>query len=144
MSVNYKKNIFGDIIGIIDNNGQEIAKYVYDAWGNHKTYVLNDGIFVDILVETSYTQSGLNNKLIAQISPFRYRSYYYDTETGLYYLNSRYYDPETGRFINADDISILVEGKEFHNVLKLYAYCNNNPIYGLFFYCHKLANVRKN
>lgn len=128
MSVNYKKNIFGDVIGIIDNNGQEIAKYVYDAWGNHKTYVQNNGTFVDILVETSYTQSGLNNKLIAQISPFRYRSYYYDIETNLYYLNSRYYDPETGRFINADDISVLSEGKDFFNGLNLYAYCGNNPI----------------
>lgn len=133
MSVNYKKNIFGDVIGIIDSTGNEIVKYIYDAWKNHKTYVLNDGIFVDIFLQLSYTQSGLNNKLIAQISPFRYRSYYYDTETNLYYLNSRYYDPETGRFINTDDISILVEGKEFHNGLKLYAYCNNNPIYGLFF-----------
>ena len=38
----YKKNIFGDIIGILDKNGQEIVKYVYDAWGKHKTYVLND------------------------------------------------------------------------------------------------------
>lgn len=122
----------------------ETAKYVYDTWGNHKTYVLNGGIFIDSSLQSSYTQSGLNNKFIAELNPFRYRSYYYDTETGLYYLNSRYYDSETGRFINTDDISILVEGKEFHNGLKLYAYCNNNPIYGLFFYCHKLANVRKN
>lgn len=133
MSVNYKKNIFGDIIGIIDSTGDEIVKYIYDAWGNHKTFILNDGQFVDILTQTSYTQSGLNNKLIAQINPFRYRSYYYDIETNLYHLNSRYYDPETGRFINADDISILVEGKVFHNGLNLYAYSNNNPIYGLFF-----------
>ena len=128
MSVNYKKNIFGDIIGIIDSTGDEIVKYIYDAWGNHKTYVQNNGTFVDILVETSYTQSGLNNKLIAQISPFRYRSYYYDIETNLYYLNSRYYDPETGRFINADDISILAEGKDIINGLNLYIYCGNNPI----------------
>ena len=122
----YKKNIFGDIIGIIDANGTEIVKYVYDAWGNHKTYVLNNGIFVDILVETSYTQSGLNNKLIAQINPFRYRSYYYDIETGLYYLNSRYYDPKTCRFINADDFSNLDETS--CNGLNLYIYCGNNPI----------------
>ena len=128
MSVNYKKNIFGDVIGIIDANGTEIVKYVYDAWGNHKTFILNDGQFVDILTQTSYTQSGLNNKLIAQINPFRYRSYYYDTETGLYYLNSRYYDPEIGRFINADDISILAEGKDIINGLNLYIYCGNNPI----------------
>ena len=70
----------------------------------------------------------LNNKLIAQINPFRYRSYYYDSETGLYYLNSRYYDPQIGRFINADDISVLSEGKNFFNGLNLYAYCGNNPI----------------
>ena len=99
---------------------------MYDAWGNHKTYVLNNGIFVDILVETSYTQSGLNNKLIAQINPFRYRSYYYDIETGLYYLNSRYYDPKTCRFINADDFSNLDETS--CNGLNLYIYCGNNPI----------------
>ena len=87
--------------------------------------ILNDGQFVDILVETSYTQSGLNNKLIAQISPFRYRSYYYDSETNLYYLNSRYYDPETGRFINADDVSMLEVTQNSINGLNLYCYCLN-------------------
>ena len=62
------------------------------------------------------------------MNPFRYRSYYYDSETSLYYLNSRYYDPELGRFINVDDISILSQAKEFINGLNLYTYCNNNPI----------------
>ena len=81
----YKKNIQNDIIGIYDNNGQEIIKYTYDAWGNHKTFVLNDKQFVDISTQTSYTQSGLNNKTIALLNPFRYRSYYYDEEAGLYY-----------------------------------------------------------
>ena len=123
----YKKNIFGDIIGIIDKNGQEIAKYAYDAWGNHKSYALNNGSFVDISLETSYTQDGLNNKLIAELNPFRYRGYYYDVETGLYYLNSRYYDPEIGRFINPDDVAILSESMNFINGLNLYMYCNNNP-----------------
>ena len=113
MSVNYKKNIFGDVIGIIDNNGQEIAKYVYDAWGNHKTYVLNDGIFVDISTVLSYTQNGLNNKVIAQINPFRYRSYYYDSETNLYYLNSRYYDPETADLLMLMIYLFLLKVKYF-------------------------------
>ena len=99
-----------------------------DAWGNHKTFVLNDKQFVDISTQTSYTQSGLNNKTIALLNPFRYRSYYYDEETKLYYLNSRYYDPQIGRFINADDISVLSEGKDFFNGLNLYAYCGNNPV----------------
>ncbi len=61
-------------------------------------------------------------------NPFRYRSYYYDFETNLYYLNSRYYDPETGRFINADDIGVLNSTKEVLNGLNLYSYCLNNPI----------------
>ena len=86
---------------------------------------MNGGIFIDILVETSYTQSGLNNKAIALLNPFRYRSYYYDEETGLYYLNSRYYDPETGRFINADKMDEL-NSKEI-NGLNLYSFCGNNP-----------------
>ena len=124
----YKKNIFGDVIGIIDNNGKEITKYIYDAWGNHKTFVLNDKQFVDISTQTSYTQSGLNNKTIALLNPFRYRSYYYDVETGLYYLNSRYYDPQIGRFINADDISILIDVKDVINGINLFAYCLNNTV----------------
>ena len=68
----------------------------------------------------------MNNKFIATINPFRYRGYYFDTETNLYYLNSRYYDPEIGRFINADSIKYL-ESKSF-NGLNLYTYCVNNPI----------------
>lgn len=127
----YKKNIFGDIISILKSNGEEIVKYYYDAWGNHKTYVLNNGQYVDISETTSYTQDGLNNKTIAQLNPFRYRGYYYDVETGLYYLNSRYYDPEIGRFINADDISILSKTLDEFNGLNLYAYCFNNPVNSL-------------
>ena len=61
-------------------------------------------------------------------NPFRYRSYYYDTETGLYYLNSRYYDPETGRFINVDDIDVIDTTKDFANGINLYVYCLNNPV----------------
>ncbi len=122
----YKKNILGDILAIIDKNGREIVKYAYDAWGKHKTYVLNNGDFVDILDPVYYTKDGSNNKEIAQMNPFRYRSYYYDTETNLYYLNSRYYDPEIGRFINSDDLSNIDELTI--NGINLFAYCGNNPI----------------
>lgn len=60
---------------------------------------------------------------IANLNPFRYRGYYYDKETGFYYLNSRYYDPLTGRFINADgQINSDVTGTN------LFAYCGNNPV----------------
>ena len=84
-----------------------MVKYTYDAWGNHTI--------------TDYTEFGLGS-----INPFRYRSYYYDTETGLYYLKSRYYDPQTGRFINIDDISYL--DPETIGGANLYTYCLNNPI----------------
>ena len=63
---------------------------------------------------------------IGNKNPFRYRSYYFDTETGLYYLKSRYYDPEICRFITIDDISYI--DPETINGLNLYAYCGNNPV----------------
>ncbi|HIS36517.1 TPA: RHS repeat-associated core domain-containing protein [Candidatus Scatousia excrementigallinarum] len=66
------------------------------------------------------------NSNVAKLNPFRYRGYYYDTETGLYYLNSRYYDPSIGRFINADDIS-YIQPTDI-NGLNLFAYCGNNPV----------------
>lgn len=83
--------------------------------------------YVDIPTHLSYTQDGLNNKSIAELNPFRYRGYYYDIETSLYYLNSRYYDPEIGRFINADDVEVLSKTLDEFNGLNLYAYCFNNP-----------------
>ena len=75
---------------------------------------------IDITEEMSYNSS------VAKLNPFRYRGYYYDTETGLYYLNSRYYDPSIGRFINADDIS-YIQPTDI-NGLNLFAYCYNNPV----------------
>ena len=65
---------------------------------------------------------------IGNKNPFRYRSYYFDTETGLYYLKSRYYDPEICRFITIDDISYIDITQEYINSINLYAYCFNNPI----------------
>ena len=62
---------------------------------------------------------------MANINPIRYRSYYYDAETGFYYLQSRYYDPETGRFINADGVSGINNDINTYN---LFLYCGNNPI----------------
>ena len=64
---------------------------------------------------------------VAELNPFRYRGYYYDNETGFYYLQTRYYDPTICRFINADNyelVSQLASSKE----LNMYAYCRNNPI----------------
>ena len=90
-----------------------MVKYVYDAWGNH---AVHDASGNEI---TSSSHIGI-------INPFRYRSYFYDVETGLYYLKTRYYDPEICRFISMD--SIEYADHETINGLNLYAYCNNNPV----------------
>ena len=113
----YKKNLLGDVDRIYDANKNLVAEYKYDAWGNHRIY--NSG-GIDITDEISY------NSNVAKLNPFRYRGYYYDTETGLYYLNSRYYDPSIGRFINADDIG-YIQPTDI-NGLNLFAYCGNNPV----------------
>ena len=101
----YQKNLQGDVIGICDNCGNVLGTYRYDAWGK----ILSQG----------------TNNILA-VNPFRYRGYYYDTETELYYLQTRYYDPETGRFLSADDISYL--DPETINGLNQFAYCYSNPI----------------
>ena len=111
----YQKNIMGDIIGILDSSSSLIAKYVYDAWGNVTVYDSTGSI------NTSNTFTG-------NVNPFRFRSYYYDRETGYYYLKTRYYVPEVCRFINLDQIEYL-DPKEI-NGLNLYAYCLNNPVMG--------------
>ena len=109
----YKKDLLGNVIEILDTTGTTVVKYTYDAWGNHK--VLNpDG--------TENTSA----VFIGNINPIRYRSYYFDTETGLFCVSSRYYDPQVGRFISADDISYL--DPNTIGGTNLYAYCLNNPV----------------
>ena len=102
----YVRNLQGDVVKILDTSGGVVASYTYDAWGK-------------------VTSSGS----IGQINPIRYRGYYYDTETGFYYLQSRYYDPTIKRFISADDVSYLGANGDFVS-LNLYAYCGNNPVMG--------------
>ena len=103
----YHKNIFGDIIGILDSNYNEVVTYTYNSWG----------------LLTNKTDTTTIN--LSTINPFRYRSYYYDEETNLYYLNSRYYNPEWGRFVNAD--GYLSTGQSIIG-LNMFCYCNNNSI----------------
>ena len=98
----YIKDLQGDITEIVDKDGKAVAEYAYDAWGN-------------MLTENNGTLA------VGKLNPFRYRSYVYDEETGLYYLQSRYYDPFTGRFVNADtNLNTSALG------LNVYAYCYNN------------------
>ena len=109
----YKKNLQEDIIGILGSNNQQIVTYEYDSWGKVLSIKDSNGNIIE------------DNNHIGIINPFRYRSYYYDNETGLYYLNSRYYHPEWKRFINADEI---LGANQDLNSYNLYAYCSNNPI----------------
>ena len=102
----YVKNLQGDIVKILDEDGQEKADYVYNAWG-------------DIISQS--------DDELASINPLRYRGYVYDEDTTLYYLQTRYYDPTTGRFINADNtIFIGSSGTAIGD--NIYTYCENNPI----------------
>ena len=87
--------------------------------------VMNTIEYVDIGEDFDYNDISNINRFIAYKNPFRYRSYYWDYETGLYYLNSRYYDPELGRFINADSISILYQSQDELNIY-LMAKLNEN------------------
>ncbi len=104
----YLTNIQGDIIGIYDSNGNVVVEYTYDSWGK---LISITGSLADTI--------GIKN-------PLRYRGYYYDTETSLYYLQSRYYDPEIGRFINMD--AYFVAGNDYIQGTNMYAYCYNNPV----------------
>ncbi|MBQ3196215.1 MAG: hypothetical protein IJB65_07090, partial [Clostridia bacterium] len=109
----FAKNIQGDVIGIY-SGGTLVAKYEYSAYGQ----ILS-------ITNASGTDISNNSSHIANLNPFRYRGYYYDTETGFYYLQSRYYDPVVGRFLNADALVSTGQGILGNN---MFAYCGNNPI----------------
>ena len=108
----YVYNLQGDVIGLYDQNGNYAARYSYDSWGMPTG--VSDG--------SGNAVTDANH--IANLNPFRYRGYYYDTETGLYYLQSRYYDPVVGRFVNAD--GLISTGRGFIGT-NMFAYCLNNP-----------------
>ena len=102
----YVKNLQGDIVKILDEDGNEKASYVYNAWG-------------DILSQSEDE--------LASINPLRYRGYVYDEDTTLYYLQTRYYDPTTGRFINADDTAYIGATGTVLSA-NIFTYCENNAI----------------
>ena len=109
----YAHNWRGDITSIYDGDGNMVAKYEYDVWGN-------------VLTVTDANNKSITDKNhIANLNPFRYRSYYYDSESGFYYLMSRYYDPVVHRFLNADGYFQSGDGILDTN---MNAYCRNNPI----------------
>ena len=113
----FEKNAQGDIVALFNNSGAEVARISYDAYGN-TLYIDNpDNLYI----------------------PFRYRGYYYDADTGFYYLQSRYYDPETGRFINADATSFISQ----NYMANVFAYCGNNTIMHIDPTGHAIVSIRK-
>lgn len=120
----YNKNIWGDITGIYDSNNVLFCKYIYDSWGKHVCYVLrNNGQFVNIINASMYIDINPNYVDVANQNPFRFRGYYYDQETGLYYFSNKYYDPDTCRFINTKNI-FDIDTKKI-NGFNLYNYSPN-------------------
>ena len=103
----YVTNLQGDVTAILNASGTAVVTYTYDAWGN------------------PLTTTGDLATTLGTLNPFRYRGYVYDTETGLYYLQSRYYDPEVGRFLNSDIYTSTGQGMLGSN---MFAYCGNNPV----------------
>ena len=101
----YVKSLQGDIVAILDENGNTVVSYGYDAWG------------------APLWCTGELTETLGKVQPFRYRGYVFDEETGLYYLRSRYYNPRWGRFVNAD---MLIQCKKIGS--NLFAYCSNRPI----------------
>ena len=116
MALAFVRNLQGDIIAVINQEGTALLEYSYDPWG-----------------KVTITQNGENlteqeRQIIAVLCPFAYRGYNYDFTTGLYYLQSRYYNPEWGRFLNVDDTNILLSTQGENLGANLFAYCKNNPM----------------
>ena len=106
----YVKSLQGDIVAILDENGNTVVSYGYDAWG------------------APLWCTGELAETLGKVQPFRYRGYVLDEETGFYYVSSRYYDPEIGRFISPDTTDVLTATPMGLTDKNLYAYCDNNPV----------------
>ena len=116
IAYSFDKNTLGDVVALRDEDGNVVATYEYDAWGN-------------VTVYDEWGDRNTSASFIGNINPIRYRGYYYDTETGFYYLQTRYYDPSICRFINADNYElVMLLGRGGVGGFNVYSYCFNNPI----------------
>ena len=106
-------NTRGDVVDLYWGSGNLVCHYTYDSWGNVISVTNADG------------QEITNQNNIGNLNPIRYRGYYYDTEIGMYYLQSRYYNPQVGRFLNEDGYISTGQAVLDYN---MFAYCGNNPV----------------
>ena len=106
----YVKSLQGDIVAILDENGNAVVSYGYDAWG------------------APLWCTGELAETLGKVQPFRYRGYVFDEETGLYYLRSRYYNAQWGRFVNADNVLNICATSNCNRVPNAFAYCSNGVI----------------
>ena len=104
----YIRDFMSNILGLVDDSGNIVVKYKYDAYGNRIS-----------ITDTSGCDLG-------NINPFRYKGYYYDDDVEMYYCKSRFYVPSWHRWLNSDSINYL-EPKNITS-LNLFTYCNNNPV----------------
>ncbi len=107
----YVKNAQNDVIAIVNSNNETVATYRYNSWGK--------------LISCEDTSE---NQEVSFLNPYTYRSYYYDSDTQLYYLSSRYYNPELCRLISSDDSDTLFYTPDDVTDKNLFAYCDNNPV----------------
>ena len=128
----FEKNLQGDVVAVYSDTGTKLISYRYDAWGN---------------TTTTYHNGGAST--LASNNCITYRGYYYDSDLGMYYLQSRYYDAKICRFINADGYASTGQGILGNN---MFAYCNNNPIMLVdaggeaafpFYLIHWVGNIHK-
>ncbi len=112
----FARNGQGDVVAIYRSSDSKlIGTYEYDLWGK--------------LISAKEASSGIDTDGILTKNPIRYRGYYYDNETGFYYLQSRYYDPSVRRWISPDKIEVVLEHLDNSIIAtNLYAYCLNNPV----------------
>ena len=106
----YERNLQNDVVALVDESGKTVVNYTYDSWGN------------------TLSITGFLKDTVGVQNPFRYRGYYFDRETGMYYLKNRYYDPGIRRFICSDGTAVAEASPETLHNRNLYVYCDGNPI----------------
>lgn len=105
----YLRDLQGNVRQILNAIGIVVANYFYDTWGN-------------CTVTDEYGEEITDMSHIGHKNPYRWKSYYYDVDTGLYLIGSRYYNPETGRFLQSMDIAAIDE----NSISELIGYVNSN------------------